>query len=154
MKFYYLFSIFLLITSYCNYAMEEASFNSRFQGRPIHFAAAENKLDTLEKILEQDKTEINAKDNYYCTALHIACSYGHTETVNLLLNHCANIEVTDHFGTTPLMVASAQGYAEIVQLLLKCGANPHKKDRYGEDAISIAENDEVRACFIVLNHGL
>lgn len=115
--------------------------------QPIHTATAYNQTEIIQIILDRDRTQINIKDNHSCTALHIASSYGHINTVKLLLEHGAIIDVTDSFGTTPLIVASAQGYAEIVQLLLDHGADPHKKDKYGESAVSMAEHDEVIACF-------
>ncbi|CAN1196845.1 BRCA1-associated RING domain protein 1 [Linum perenne] len=52
------------------------------------------------------------------TALHLACLYGYSSCVRVLLERGANIEVKDEDGAIPLHDACAGGYTEIVQLLL------------------------------------
>ena len=49
--------------------------------------------------------------------LHIACSWGHTDCVKLLLENGANPHVLDNEGCTPLQQAQARGYSEASALL-------------------------------------
>lgn len=51
--------------------------------------------------------------------LHNACSYGHYEVTELLLEHGACVNVADLWKFTPLHEAAAKGKYEICKLLLK-----------------------------------
>lgn len=53
--------------------------------------------------------------------LHNACSYGHYEVTELLLDHGACVNVADLWKFTPLHEAAAKGKYEICKLLLKVG---------------------------------
>lgn len=51
--------------------------------------------------------------------LHNACSFGHYEVTELLLEHGAIVNATDLWKFTPLHEAAAKGKYEICKLLLK-----------------------------------
>lgn len=51
--------------------------------------------------------------------LHNACSYGHYEVVELLLQYNANVNAVDLWKFTPIHEAAAKGKYEICRLLLK-----------------------------------
>jgi len=51
------------------------------------------------------------------TALMLAAANGHTETVKLLLDRRANINVRDNEGKTALEWARERGHTEIVELI-------------------------------------
>ena len=53
--------------------------------------------------------------------LHNACSFGHYEITELLVQYGADVNVSDHLKCTPLHVAAANGKCDIVKLLLKVG---------------------------------
>ena len=53
--------------------------------------------------------------------LHNACSYGHYEVTQLLIEHGACVNVADLWKFTPLHEAAAKGKFEICKLLLKVG---------------------------------
>lgn len=53
---------------------------------------------------------------------YVACEYGRTAVVRLLLSRGANLEVPMVSGATPLVIASQKGYREIVHSLLQYGA--------------------------------
>ncbi len=72
------------------------------------------------------------------TALHLACGLGQLETVQLLINHGALIEVQDHDGNTPLMFAAVSGNATLIELLLAEGANINARNQRGQDALVFA----------------
>lgn len=51
--------------------------------------------------------------------LHNACSYGHYEVAEQLVQHMNNVNVVDLWKFTPLHEAAAKGKYEICKLLLK-----------------------------------
>lgn len=56
------------------------------------------------------------------TPLHVACTYGHTAVVELLLEHGADVNAGTTKGFTSLMCASYNGHIELVHLLQERGA--------------------------------
>ena len=66
--------------------------------------------------------DVNAKDQYGDTALHIACIDGQTDTVQLFLDlhdHGIDFNVVNNDGLTPLHLACKMGYVDTVRLLLE-----------------------------------
>ncbi len=101
--------------------------------------------------------DINFNDANGCNALHIACTQGFTQTVQVLLNHWAmqkrreperifDIDVMDGLSLTSLMKASINNHLDIVRLLLKFGASPRVVTNRGESSLTLAcmqENLEI-----------
>jgi ankyrin repeat protein len=83
-------------------------------------AAREGDIDEFIEVLLANLEVIDGKDEYYpyCTALMCASRQGHAATVQLLLDHGAQVDVHDIEGDTALMLASYRGHTAIVQLLL------------------------------------
>ena len=52
-------------------------------------------------------------------ALHNACSYGHLEVAELLIQHGANVNAVDVWKYTPLHEAASKGKYDICRLLLR-----------------------------------
>lgn len=77
--------------------------------------------------------------------LHNACSYGHYEVAQLLVQKGANVNATDLWKFTPLHEASSKGKLDIVKLLLTHGADPHKKNRDGHCPLDLVrpEDEEI-----------
>jgi len=69
------------------------------------------------------------------TPLHIAAHLGVLPTVELLLNHGADVNATDNNGDTPLMVARDP---HVVEFLLNHGANAEMSNKYGMTALAFA----------------
>lgn len=57
------------------------------------------------------------------TALHVACSVGNVELVDVLLAAGADDTTVDHNGATVLHFSCSRGSVELIQLLLERGAN-------------------------------
>ncbi|KAF0989768.1 hypothetical protein HZS_7744 [Henneguya salminicola] len=60
--------------------------------------------------------------------IHVACKYGNTQLVELLLNIGISLELTDARGKTPLLVASYSQKIETVIYLVSAGANIFAED--------------------------
>lgn len=95
----------------------------------------------LKKFLDRNKKE-NSKDlefllnlprgRFGSTLLHNAQSLFCHQTLNLLLDAGADLNIQDIDGNTPLHIAVRYGYQDTVQLLLKAGADPNIKNMDGD----------------------
>jgi ankyrin repeat protein len=61
------------------------------------------------------------------TALHIACSIGHKELINLLLDQGSDVDAEDFLGRTSLYYAVNANQRTAVVMLLKNKCNPFSK---------------------------
>ena len=77
---------------------------------------------------------IDHRDKYGFTALLLASTHGHIDTVTILIHHGADI----HCKT--LIWAAYSGHTHIVTLLLKLGADINCKNTWGDTALRIAQH--------------
>ena len=83
--------------------------------------------------------DINEKDVITgTTALMESCIQGDMETIELLLDRKANLDIQDKEGNTALMHALRENRANLVSLLADKGANLNLKDRYGSTPVNWA----------------
>jgi len=82
------------------------------------FAAYENDISTIHSLLMR-KLDLNISDYDGRTALHIACSEGHTEVVKFLMKHGANPTIKDRMNNTPLDDAIRCSHTQIIDFLKK-----------------------------------
>lgn len=99
--------------------------------RPIHKAAHEGDLKKVKKIIEKDPTQINIQDGMGMTPLYCASIEGHTDIVEYLLTHGANIELGNDLGERPLAKAAKFKHYKTVKTLLEHGATVNCKDDFG-----------------------
>jgi len=87
-------------------------------GGTIHDLAVAGDTD---KLLAHFKAtlavDVNARDDYGFTALHLACDRGHTSVVTALLQNGADTSVKDSDGLTALDLAREANQEDIVTLL-------------------------------------
>jgi len=96
-------------------------------------AAEEGDLATVQDCLFK-KADIEFELNGR-TALIGASDYGHSETVQFLVEAEADKEAKDNGDRTALIWASHNGHTASVQVMLKAGADKEAKDRYGKTAL-------------------
>lgn len=92
-----------------------------------------NQLSTIKLLLDGGANIEIRKGDF--TALHLASTYGHRETAELLLNRGADIESKTNDSLTPLVVASNSEQREMVEFLLGRGANIESKQAQGQTAL-------------------
>jgi ankyrin repeat protein len=105
---------------------------------PIHRAAYYGDFDKVKEIIERSPDQINVQDEQGFTPLHLASGKGHTEIVEFLLNHGADIESEIRVGETPLMLAAwyaKDGKYETIKALLEHGAMVDHKGLLGQTAL-------------------
>ena len=93
----------------------------------IHHAADEGNLEAVKQHLAAD-TDVDAKNEYGETPLHIAAPQGHKEIAELLITKGADVNAKGRFFVgTPLDVAIEEDYNEVADLLRKHGAKTCEK---------------------------
>ncbi|KAI0788651.1 acyl CoA binding protein-domain-containing protein [Abortiporus biennis] len=84
----------------------------------IHELVVSGNIDELESVLlVSPQTDLNAKDEFEYTPLHLACDRGHIEIVKLLLRKGVDRSITDPDDFTAIELARVAEHEEIVSLL-------------------------------------
>ena len=112
----------------------------------VHTAAANNCHELLDHLLRDDDDFSELQNKMNETALHVAVKRGHLESVRVLLDKQARLDVADNNGQTPLHAAVASNSAslKIVELLLEKMLGPmqetllNEQDSNGNTALHLA----------------
>lgn len=127
----------------------EGSFDPNVQFNPdkdgfnaLHFAALQGHNNLID-LLVKNGVNINATDAVGRTPLYLAVIKQFPDTVRVLLEHGANVNIGDKEGDgkgrSPLLIAVAEKNIEIVQLLRGHGAQVYGfKNKEGNNAFHLA----------------
>lgn len=111
---------------------QDGNINHRFgEGREtlLYAFAFEGDADMVEFLLSRGADPIiGASRKGYDTPLHKAAEKGHTNVVNVLLNHGVNVDIKNRSQATPLMSAAWSRQPDAVGLLIQRGANVNARD--------------------------
>jgi len=97
---------------------------------PIHTAAQKGDVDAVRQLIA-DRVNIDAKDYYGKTALHVAAETGHERVAALLIEAGTDMEVRtpisgrgfSDYGSTPLILTARWGHTSVAELLINSGAD-------------------------------
>ena len=119
----------------------------RIFAKALIYAAYENHVGVIDAIM-MSQAHVLSHDLDF--ALQCATGSGHTEAVQRLIEHGANVSTEDQW---PLRTSIHQHYMEILALLLKAGADVYARN--GEP-LKLAMASERRAEFfhIFIDHGV
>ena len=96
-------------------------------------------LESVIKLVKNDKGLLNAKNERGRSLIHIASAKGHLKIVKFLVKNGADVNLMEKsHNLRPLHFASRYGYLNIVEFLLKNGADLHAREKDNETAISYA----------------
>lgn len=119
-------------------------------------AAKQGDSAKIVELLGLQPSLLEAVDADGSTALHCAAWKGHTETVQVLLEAGAPVNVHNsngHWGTTPLHAAAHANQPAIVELLIQNGADINAKDLEGRLPIAhTAFHKATAAAKVLLKH--
>lgn len=99
-------------------------------------AASWNDIDVVSLLI--DEHNVNKKNRYGNTALHMASISNVKQVVDLLIKSGADVSLMNNAGMTALMLACQTGDIGIVQSLLRAGADVNVADNYGNTALILA----------------
>lgn len=92
----------------------------------LYTAAAENDTAELERVLDAGKAEPNCLYLSGIAPLHVAAAEGHLETIKILVNYGANINILGAEGCSPLEFALRGAHFDCAAFLIKVGAETKK----------------------------
>ena len=99
---------------------------------PLLEAVDANNLESFHYLIAKG-AQVNARNSYGKTALHLAAAHEKTEIVRLLIEkHHFNTEEEDDEGNTPLLIAAQSGTVAMVQLLETFNARINARNDEGD----------------------
>ena len=111
---------------------------------PLMFAALYGQMPEVKILVDQKQVPVNRSG---WTPLHYACTNGHLEIAQFLLDKGAVVDAPSPNETTPIMMAIRAGNIQLVRLLLDRGADIRIRNQQGYSAIDVAElfdQDEIQ----------
>lgn len=125
MKRYILSFIFLLIAfSGCASKNTEITIQ-----KDLHYAVRVNDMVLVNKLI--NVSDLEKKDEYGYTPLHIASKFNHFDIAKLLISKGAEVNTLDKYFDTPLLDSVKKGYTLMSELLVCNGAKVKAKDERG-----------------------
>ncbi|WP_121616020.1 ankyrin repeat domain-containing protein [Virgibacillus halodenitrificans] len=105
----------------------DPSLLNRYGGTALIPAAEHGHIDVIKELVENTEVDVNHINNLGWTALleAIILSDGgekQQETIQILIQHGADVNIPDNDGVTPLAHAKTKGFTEIVEILQRAGA--------------------------------
>jgi serine/threonine protein kinase len=105
-------------------------------------AAARGDIPAMQQLLDSKKTQVNFRDYDRRTAVHVAASEGHIDTVRFLVETCgARINRSDRWGGSPLDDAHRHRHVAVVEYLRNHGAATGSGNRLTNLIKAAAEGD-------------
>lgn len=104
-------------------------------------AASDGDKKLVQRLLKEEKMDVNSRDWDELTPLIPAASAGHLDVVKLLLKEGADVNAKDKDGITALMEASIMGHVKVVEHLMKEGATVDAPANSGVTALWLASGE-------------
>lgn len=109
------------------------------KARCIELYAVESAIHCeASALLIERGAEVNARDTFGQTPLHIAAYVGNAPLVDFLLKKGADANLADRNGRTPLHLAAWGDHQNVAQLLMARGAQVNRKDIKGLTPLHLA----------------
>jgi len=125
-----------------------------YRTTPLFIALRRRNFKIALILLENDKINIDEKDNNGNTALVLAVKCGNLELVKSLIKYGANINVKSNNGKPLLSIATNNNNIEIVKFLVKSGVDLNILDNNGDTALGIAiRSQSVEISKVLIDNG-
>lgn len=119
---------------------------------PLHIAIINNNTNTIIKLLEH--YDVNVIDNYGFAPIHYASTYFSQSSLNLLLEHGANINLPTSIGDTSLILSIKKWFLYNAKFLINAGADVNIKNNTGHTALHLAcERWDINIVTLLLSNG-
>lgn len=126
-------AIIMLLFSAC--AKNNQNSELEFE-KDLHYAVRVNNMILVRELINENN--INSKDEYGYTALHLAAKFNHVDIARLLISKGAKVQTLDKHFDTPLIDSTKNANSFISELLVCNGAKVNVKDEKGISAYDYA----------------
>ena len=120
----------------------------------LHLAALSSSALCVQQILQWRRgnaiVDLELRDGYGCTPLHVATESNSAATTAFLINSSANLNARENFGFTPLLYAVGENKVEAATLLLRHGADYKIANKVGGTVLHIAANIATIPMLVIL----
>jgi ankyrin repeat protein len=117
-------------------AMQPGFLSKLMKPMPLHEAARAGDLERVKQIVEQEQREVDERDGFSYTALHIAAEEGHVPVIEYLVAKGANLEAESGLKKCrPLHYAVLGGKANSLVKLIELGAELEGRNEDGRTAL-------------------
>jgi hypothetical protein len=121
----------------------------------IHDAVKAGDLEAVRAILAEDRTLINALDDFRYTPLDWAATTAEWGIFELLLKAGADVGNIGWDGGTVLHRACHYEKPEMAELLIRRGVDRHRQNQWGRSALHVAaRRGHVEVAELLIKHGL
>ncbi|WP_341816387.1 ankyrin repeat domain-containing protein [Wolbachia endosymbiont (group A) of Nomada goodeniana] len=116
--------------------------------------SSDSGINTSTEDIGKELEKHNTQDENGLTLLHRAAGNNNKESVKLLLEYGAKVDVQSKDGNTPLHYAAALGYVEIAEYLIDKGADVDAQDKAEYTPLYYAlANDNKELAKLLIKHG-
>lgn len=112
-------------------------------------AASAGDTETVRRMLDSG-AEINTRDRFGDTALHLAIKQKRSETAALLIARSPNLNVSNSLGDTPLHVSIYADQQDLSKILRTKGASDSILNRYGLNPAEMQSVPETEAAVVAV----
>ena len=120
----------------------------------LHLAAKSCSALCVQQILQWRRgnaiVDLELRDGYGCTPLHVATESNSAATTAFLINSSADLNARENFGDTPLLYAVSENNVEATTLLLRYGADYKIANKLGGTVLHIAANIATIPMLVIL----
>ena len=120
----------------------------------LHLAAKSSSALCVQQILQWRRgnaiVDLELRDGYGCTPLHVATESNSGATTAFLINSSADLNARENFGFTPLLNAVFDNKVEAATLLLRHGADYKIANKVGGTILHIAANIATVPTLVIL----
>ena len=120
----------------------------------LHLAAPSNSALCVQQILQWRRgnaiVDLELRDEYGCTPLHVAAESNAAATTAFLINSSANLNAQENFGFTPLLYAIHENKVETATVLLRNAADYRIAATAGNTILHVAANVATIPMLVVL----
>ncbi|CAG9997130.1 unnamed protein product [Clonostachys byssicola] len=121
----------------------QMSVENAYLFKPLGLAVINDRRNIVPWLLKNGASMSHPGGKHGKTALHLACSFGHFEMVQLLLEQHANIHQKDDFSNTPLLQSCWDPQPQIFALLRDEGALVSDVNEHGRNGFhAVVLSDE------------
>lgn len=120
--------------------------NSVGENNNTALLATGGEYERVAELLIKQKADLNARNKYNFTVLHLAILNKHERVVKLLVDSGADIHVRDDDSSTPLHLAAGSGVEALVRLVMAKRPDLDAQDVNGDTALLIA----IQGCHVAV----